>query len=334
MKAVFIIPYYGKFPGYFELFLKSCENNPEYEWIIFSDIHINYKFPANVQYIDMSFEKLKQLIQDKLNISIILNTPYKLCDYKPAYGYIFQDYIKEYDYWGYTDVDLLFGNLKRFIPYEKIKNYDKIGYLGHLTLYRNSPEINNLFTAEIDGVCRYKAVFQTDSPCIFDEWNWISINHIFLMKQKKVWKFDEYFDIYPYDDNFRRVVRCIPKGKSSYGQDVIEKEISFATIENGRAYQWQYNNRRFNKREVAYIHFQKRNMGMQVKDLNDKILCVPEKLIPMKYNNIPSKYIQESIIHKIVNKKRIKWKMQNMLYWFIVKTSRVRHPFRKRSYHE
>lgn len=334
MKIVFIILYYGKFPDYFELFLKSCENNPEYDWFIFSDIHSSYKFPGNVQYIDMSFKTLKKLIQKRLEIPITLNTPYKLCDYKPAYGYIFQDYIEKYDYWGYTDLDLLFGDLKRFIPYEKIKNYDKIGYLGHLTLYRNNLEISKLFMEEINGICRYKDVFQTDNVCVFDEWNWISINHIFLMKQKKVWMFDNYFDIYPHDDNFRRVVRRIPKGKNSYGNDIIEKEISFATVEDGRAYQWQYDNGRFNKKEIAYIHFQKRSMEMQVKTLDNKILCVPEKFISMEYNHIPNRYIRKSMIHKIVNKKRIKWQMKKIFYWFIVKTSRFRHPFRKKRNHK
>ena len=44
MKVVFIIPYYGTFPNYFNLFLKTCENNPGYEWFIFSEDNGKYNY--------------------------------------------------------------------------------------------------------------------------------------------------------------------------------------------------------------------------------------------------------------------------------------------------
>lgn len=34
MKIKLIIPYFGKLPGYFEFFLKSCEINTEIEYLI------------------------------------------------------------------------------------------------------------------------------------------------------------------------------------------------------------------------------------------------------------------------------------------------------------
>ena len=33
-KCIFIIPYFGKFNEYFTLFLKSCKNNKEFNWLI------------------------------------------------------------------------------------------------------------------------------------------------------------------------------------------------------------------------------------------------------------------------------------------------------------
>lgn len=330
MKVVFIIPYYGEFPNFLNLFLKTCENNAEYNWIIFSDNQVPCKLPKNVYYIEMSFGTLKRTIQEKLGFQISLKTPYKLCDYKPAYGIIFQDYIKQYDYWGYTDVDLILGDLKRFIPYDKIKYYDKIGCLGHLTLYRNSPEINKMFTTKLNGNCRYKEVFQTDKICVFDEWDWISINHIFQYKKKKVWMFSDFFDIYPNDDNFKRVIREIPEGADSYGKDNIQNSISFASIEDGRTYQWLYRNGKWSKKEVAYVHFQKRNMKVLTNELSNDILCVPDKFIPMENISIPRKYVRQALIHRLINRKKMRWKWKKLLYLFIVKTSSIRHPFRKK----
>ena len=47
---VFICPYFGKLPkGQFPLWLKSCENNPTIDWIIFTDDRTRYNYPKNVK---------------------------------------------------------------------------------------------------------------------------------------------------------------------------------------------------------------------------------------------------------------------------------------------
>lgn len=329
MKLVFLVPYYGTFPNYFELFLKTCANNPDYNWLIISDVKKPCAYPDNVRHVELSWEALKELIQSKFDFPISLEKPYKLCDFKPAYGYIFQSYIQEFDYWGYCDIDLLFGDLKHFLPFEKIQEFDKIGHLGHMTLYRNTDEINRLFFREIDGVQRYREVFSSEQSCIFDEWNWISINHLFLRWGKKVWMFDSYFDVYPYDDNFKRVVREIPTGNQSYGSDFIEKRPSFASIEHGKAFQWRYHNRKWEKSEVAYIHFQKRTMQLPQQKLAERILCVPDAFLPMEEETIPKDCLRKTKLHEVLNQKRMKRTIRKLLYWGIVKTSPIRHPLRR-----
>lgn len=334
MKVVFIVPYYGTFPNYFNLFIDSCANNSDYNWLIVSDIHYMGKLPHNVCFLKLSWTELQTLFQKKFDFEIKLDKPYKLCDFRPAYGYVFHNYIRGYDYWGYCDIDLIFGDLRAFLPKEKIQEYDKVGHLGHLSLYRNSDIVNKLFMCKIDGIARYKEVFTSDKSCIFDEWNWISINHIFLKSNKKVWMFDQFFDIYPYDDNFRKVVRKVPQKNKSYGQDIIEKSISFATVENGKAFQWKYCDVRWRKTEVAYIHFQKRNMQVLVDETMQKILCVPDRFIPMKKEIISHRYVWRAKVHRLFNKKKIKWKSKKILFWVIVKTSPVRHLLRKSINHK
>lgn len=329
MKVVFIVPYYGNFPNYFNLFIHSCANNPDYDWLIVSDIEYSGKLPRNVIFLDLSWKEIQALFQDKFDFEIKLEKPYKLCDFRPAYGYVFENYIKDYDYWGYCDIDLVFGDLHSFLPKEKIKKYDRIGHLGHLSLYHNTDEINKLFMSEIDGVQRYKDVFASDKSCIFDEWNWISINHIFLKKNKSMWMFNQFFDIYPYDDNFRRVRRERPEGNESYGKDIIEKAMSFGSLENGKVFQWRKYNGKWEKNEVAYIHFQKRQMSVTVNETDNRILCIPNNFVLLENNVIPKEYLCKISFHRVFNKKRVVWGTKKILYWIIVKTSPVRHPFRK-----
>ena len=46
-KCCFIIPYYGKLPNYFNVFLKTCEKNIDYNWLIFTDDTDKYNLPPN-----------------------------------------------------------------------------------------------------------------------------------------------------------------------------------------------------------------------------------------------------------------------------------------------
>lgn len=97
-KGVFIVPYFGKFNNYFQLFLNSCKFNKNYDWLFFTDDKTVYDYPDNVTVKYTSFEEIRSFIQSKFDFKISLNYPYKFCDLKPMYGYIFSEYIKEYDF--------------------------------------------------------------------------------------------------------------------------------------------------------------------------------------------------------------------------------------------
>lgn len=59
-KIGIVVPYYGKFPNYFALFLRSCENNPTIDWIVFTDIMEVVEYPKNVLRVQMTFQELKK----------------------------------------------------------------------------------------------------------------------------------------------------------------------------------------------------------------------------------------------------------------------------------
>lgn len=87
-KIVLILPYFGKLPNTFDFFLQSCKNNPNIDWLIFSDCNI--KEFDNIKVVHISWQKFKVFVQSKFDFSIALPSPYKLCDFRPAYGYIFK----------------------------------------------------------------------------------------------------------------------------------------------------------------------------------------------------------------------------------------------------
>eukprot|EP00527_Entomoneis_sp_CCMP2396_P005787 CAMPEP_0198152748 /NCGR_PEP_ID=MMETSP1443-20131203/61158_1 /TAXON_ID=186043 /ORGANISM="Entomoneis sp., Strain CCMP2396" /LENGTH=99 /DNA_ID=CAMNT_0043818863 /DNA_START=53 /DNA_END=349 /DNA_ORIENTATION=- len=54
--------------------------------------------------------------------------PYTLVEYKPAYGAIFQDLLQDYTHWGYSDIDMVFGDLGRHIEESEWTDYDIVTY--------------------------------------------------------------------------------------------------------------------------------------------------------------------------------------------------------------
>ena len=192
-KVTFLIPYFGKLPNYFDLFLKSCKyNNDGYRWIVFTDDKTIREWPDNVSCVIMTFDELKELIQSKFDFEIKITEPHKLCDYKPAYGYIFEKYLNETDYWRHCDIDMILGNLGYFLDELLNANYDKIFCLGHMEIYRNTHDNNRTFMQPVLGEYWYKESFSSSETTVFDETGCGSknINDIFKYYNKLIYTKD------------------------------------------------------------------------------------------------------------------------------------------------
>lgn len=125
-KVAFVIPYFGRIPAYFDLWLKSAEKNSDFDFLIYSDLPFNIESKSNVKLINSSFMELKNKIEKLLNRKVCLKSPYKLCDYKPMYGLIFEKDLENYDFWGFMDIDLILGCLNTYITDELLNSYDKL----------------------------------------------------------------------------------------------------------------------------------------------------------------------------------------------------------------
>ena len=72
--------------------------------------------PPNVKHIPMTWEGLHDLISNKLFNGTPLPgfqaaSPYKVIDVKPLYGFLFREYIQEYEFWAHVDNDMIFGDV-------------------------------------------------------------------------------------------------------------------------------------------------------------------------------------------------------------------------------
>lgn len=152
--------YIGSLPDYFRYFLDSAILNPDIDFYIFNSHCVKSETSGNVKIIPLALKEFNNLASQKLELNINLTDGYKLCDFKPAYGVIFEDYLKLYDFWGHCDIDVIWGRVSNFLTEEILCDFDVIGtkqtnLVGHFALYRNSGITKDMFRQTDD----YKKVF-------------------------------------------------------------------------------------------------------------------------------------------------------------------------------
>lgn len=127
-KVSLILPYYGVFPKYFDVWVSGAEKNTWIDFYIITDNKDAIKYcRGNVHVVDMPFAEIKRRIEKVSNKQICLKQPYKLCDYKPTYRAIFNDLIQDSEFWGYIDPDVVIGDLSLIINDDTMSRFDMIG---------------------------------------------------------------------------------------------------------------------------------------------------------------------------------------------------------------
>lgn len=277
-KKVLINVYLGKFNNYFDLFLESCKYQKSYTFLLFTDDRTNYDYPENVQVIFVTFEEIQERLKKIFDFDFVLDRPYKLCDYKVAYGEIFEDYLKGCDFWGYCDVDLIFGNLDKICNDELLDKYDKISERGHFSLYRNTKLLREAYKMHAQGTLSYKEVFSSSKIFGFDEsWYEDGINHILLKNGFNVMlRPINYADILkrPYG---LRTIREIIEDCNEKKLELKKRKIFYHFID-GNIIQYSIVNHKILKNEELYIHLLKRRMINKV-TTKDSFYIVPRNLL-------------------------------------------------------
>lgn len=306
-KIVMIVPYFGTLPNYFNFWLRSCEYNTEIDWLIFTDNEIESK-SQNTRIIKISWIKFKEYVQSKFDFQLALNSPYKLCDLKPCYGFIFSDYIKQYDFWGHCDVDIVWGNIRKYVTDEILSKYDRIYRNGHFCLFRNIDFINKLFMKSKGLHYDYKHVLTHPESFVFDE-NGIPVRS--RIKELLPWITKEMdpFNSMKYlggmntlskDLNIRQYTNIdfddIRQNQRSffstrpvdgYTLQESQKQPSLYTYNKGVLTRIVWTSLGVDITESLYIHLQKRKMSVDV--LNFDCYCIiPNRFVT--YNDDFEKY--------------------------------------------
>ena len=247
-KIIKIIPYFGQWPEWFELYIESCKKNPQMNWLFYTDCGEPVNQSPNVRYIHLSFEEYKCLVSDRLAINFNPSSPYKLCDLKPALGFIHESDIKDYDFFAVGDVDIIYGQIRNFITDELLQKYDVIGthnrrLSGHLAIFRNTDRYRQAFRK----IPNWQKLMEMDEHIGLDESKFSKLfvrhkNHPVWLS--KVWSYSSrYQRRVLYKEQFSTVLSPIMwiDGSSEHPQQWFWKD---GHLTNDR-----------DNREFMYLHF-------------------------------------------------------------------------------
>jgi hypothetical protein len=168
-KVCFIVPYFGEEPYWFNYFLHSAANNKNYAWLIFTNFTLGIS-SSNIKHIKLTLHEFNNYVSNRLGLETNIENPYKICDFKPAFGDIFKEYIQHFDYWAYCDTDIILGDLDLFLIDILTLNLDIISpdenfFPGHFCIFRNTDYVNTLYKNSLN----YKLIFESPENYYFDE---------------------------------------------------------------------------------------------------------------------------------------------------------------------
>lgn len=150
--------------------MESVRYNPNIQWIIPTDQEAPENLPPNCRLLPMSLQDFTQLAKHVSGVPIVVNQAYKVCDLRPLIGHMFEDLLTDFTHFGYTDLDIIYGQLSVELTPERLARFDAISshtYLqaGHLTVVRNTRKMRTAYRR----VKNWRRELANPEHCAFDE---------------------------------------------------------------------------------------------------------------------------------------------------------------------
>lgn len=302
---IVILPYFGKLPEMFPFWLESCKQNETINFLIVTDQQISSS-AQNIKNLNSSLFAIKKKIETVLGMKVWLEKPYKLCDFKAIYNKIFYEHVDKYDFWGYCDCDLIFGDIRAFLTDELLNSYDYILGLGHFHIQRTKDEKYERVWKSARGLwhnIQWREVFASSQNEWFDELPYGVAGQYYTLYPDKFWSgfsihkrcyespitniptfIDGYncYDSYIKDPAYQNHIDRLQFWKREKCSEL--KNIVY--IKEGiKLYSVGINARGgIEKHQILYAHFYKRPLSAQTQSLT-KYIIRPNAIVKYKKPN-------------------------------------------------
>jgi len=248
---------FGSPLGWTQQFIDRVQGLGQYGWDFKIFTRNPYLSKNNVSIIPMTIEGFNLIVERKLGINpnmVILPSGkpnFHITDFHVMVGKVFEDYLKDYDFWGIIGNDTVVGRLDHFISDSYLEDCDvftdDIGqFNAHFCLFRNEEKTNTLFKRIPEW---REAVGQPSCPgclgtgkhqlVLTDE---IGMTRLMESEKDIRWKTPKYYLIHGHDR--LEIHKPVPKLSIKDDGSLWELIADTVTIRNP-----------FFGREIAYWHF-------------------------------------------------------------------------------
>ncbi len=304
----------------FPFWLESCKQNSTIDFLIATDQTMQSPAP-NIKVFQTTLKEIKDRIEGIVGFSVWLEKPYKLCDFRPLYEQIFAEYTDGYDFWGYCDCDLVFGDIRSFITEDLLETKDYILGMGHFHFQRTHDEKYEEVWKTARGLWRdihWKEVFKSSKNEWFDELPYGVSGRYYDMYPEKMWSgfsplgkcyggpsssyfpfIDVYlrYDLYSKEPGYQNHLERLPFWRREHTEEM--KDVIYLK-EGINLYAVGVNSKgSIIKKPVLYAHFIKRKFSIKT-DNTENYMIYPDVFSPPPF---------------MLSKLTIKWYANNPIGW-------------------
>jgi len=120
ISGAFLILYFGNLPPYFKYWAKTCEpNHDHFHWFVYNDrIARKETYNLAVTLVPYAIERLRADLDACLHIHLPVQNTSVVCDCRTLLYALRKDadLLDVYDFIGYSDLDVVYGDILRFLP--------------------------------------------------------------------------------------------------------------------------------------------------------------------------------------------------------------------------
>ncbi len=156
MRKTFIITMFGEPFSWIQQYIDHVQHLEVDGWFWKIITPHDIKSKGNVEVVNMTIEQFNDLVETKTGVrsGLYINSKGKpsahITDFYIFSGVIFEDYLKDSDFWGVTNMDVVYGNMSKFITDMMLHQCDIFSddvntINGVFSLWRNTPIVNTLY---------------------------------------------------------------------------------------------------------------------------------------------------------------------------------------------
>ena len=173
--TILIQIWFGPIPDYFWYHYETTKNLNGFDFLFITD-QLDFNLDSEnyrVMYLDKF--SLENLLYVKTKHRIKIPNNKKICDLKASLGDLFYNDIKDYEYFGFYDIDTLFGDINKINKYQ-IQDYDVITFAntkyhnrvgGPFTIIKNNESLRKLYLNDVFIDC-----FNNENVTCYEEHDW------------------------------------------------------------------------------------------------------------------------------------------------------------------